>query len=107
MPRSNLTKNQRTVLKDLRGLEDEVILPVDKGNATMIMRRCDYHRKMEMLGTGTYGKLRGDPIANQENGLNHKRYVPNLTTPILTTPISSTPILSTPISSTPVGLLLL
>ena len=62
------------------------------------MRRCDYGRKMEeMLGTGTYGKLRGNPTANQENGLNRKRYVP-----ILSTPISSTPILSTPISSTPV-----
>ena len=91
-----MTKNQRTVLKDLRGLEDEVILPVDKGNATMIMRRCDYHRKMEeMLGTGTYGKLRGDPIANQENGLNRKWYVPLSSTPILSTPISSTPVWST------------
>ena len=51
---SNLTKEQRTALKELRGLEDEVILPVDKGNATVMMRRCDYDGKMEeMLGTGT------------------------------------------------------
>ena len=42
VPRSNLTKDQRTVLKELRGLEDEVILPADKGNATVMMRRCDY-----------------------------------------------------------------
>ena len=27
---------------------------------------------MEMLGTGTYGKLRGDPTATQENRLSHK-----------------------------------
>ena len=26
----------------------------------------------EMLGTGTYGKLRGDPTATQENRLTHK-----------------------------------
>jgi len=46
---------QRTALKDLRGLEDEVILPADKGNVTVMMRRCDYDGKMEeMLGTGTY-----------------------------------------------------
>ena len=73
VPRSNLTKEQRTALKEFRGLEDEVILPADKGNATVMMRRCDYDRKMEeMLGTGTYGKLRGDPTATQENRLSRK-----------------------------------
>ena len=71
--RSNLTKEQRTVLKELRGLEDEAILPADKGNATVMMRRCDYDGKMEeMLGTGTYRKLRGDPTATQENRLSRK-----------------------------------
>ena len=70
---SNLTKEQRTALKEPRGLEDEVILPADKGNATVMMRRCDYDGKMEeMLGTGTYGKLRGDPTATQENRLSRK-----------------------------------
>ena len=39
LPRSNLTKEQRTALKELRGIEDEVILPADKGNATVMMRR--------------------------------------------------------------------
>ena len=66
-----------------------------------IMRRCDYGRKMEeMLGTGTYGKLRGNPTATQENRLNRKRYVPISSTPILSTPILSTPISSTPVWST-------
>ena len=31
VPKSNLTKEQRTALKELWGLEDEVILPADKG----------------------------------------------------------------------------
>ena len=49
-----------------------MILPADKGNAT-VMIRCDYDGKMEeMLGTGTYGKLRGDPTATQENRLSRK-----------------------------------
>ena len=49
-------KEQRTALKELTGLEDEMILPADKGNATMMMR-CDYNGKIEeMLGTGTYGR---------------------------------------------------
>ena len=73
VPRSNLTKEQRTVLKELRGIKDEVILPADKGNATVMMGRCDYDEKMEeMLGAGTYGKLRGDPTATQENRLSGK-----------------------------------
>ena len=60
MLRSNLTRDQRTALKQLRGVEDEVILQADKGNVTVVMR-CDYNGKMEeMLGTGTYGKLRGN-----------------------------------------------
>ena len=29
-------------LKELRSLEDEVILPADKGNATVVMKRSDY-----------------------------------------------------------------
>ena len=33
--RSNLTRDPRTLLKELRGLEDEVILPADKGNETV------------------------------------------------------------------------
>ena len=73
VPRSNLTKEQRTALKELRGLEDEVFLPADNGNVTVKMRKCDYDGKMEeMLGTGTYGKLRGDPTATQENSLSRK-----------------------------------
>ena len=73
VPRSNLTREQRTALKELKLLKDEVILPADKGNATVMMRRCDYDGKMEeMLGTGTYGKLRGDPTATQENRLSRK-----------------------------------
>ena len=67
--RSNLTRDQRTVLKELRGLENDVF-PVDKANVTMVIRRCDYDGKMEeMLETGTYGKLKRYPTAIQENRL--------------------------------------
>ena len=39
-----------------------------KENTTVMTRRRDYDRKIEeMLGTGIYGKLRGDPTATQEN----------------------------------------
>ena len=41
-------------------------------NTTVMMRRCNYDRKIEMLETGTYGKLRGDPTATQENSWSRK-----------------------------------
>ena len=64
-------KAQRIALKELRGLEEEVILPAKKGNTTVMMR-CDYDGKIEMLETGTYEKLRGDPTATQENSWSRK-----------------------------------
>ena len=36
LPRDNLMKDQRVALKQLRQLEDEVVLPADKGNATVV-----------------------------------------------------------------------
>ena len=42
-PKDNLTKEQRKALKELRGLEDEVILPADKGNATVIMKHLSLY----------------------------------------------------------------
>ena len=53
-PKDNLTSKQRTALKELRALEDEVILPADKGNATVIMAKEDYDAKLRgMLDTST------------------------------------------------------
>ena len=54
-PKDNLTKEQRKALKELRSQEDEAILPADKGNATVMITREDYDRKMRgMLDTATY-----------------------------------------------------
>ena len=39
LPKENLRKDHRKALKELRTLEDEVILPADKWYATMVMRR--------------------------------------------------------------------
>ena len=49
MPRSNLKKAQRIALKELRGLEEEVILPAEKGNTT-VMVRCGYDGKIGDVG---------------------------------------------------------
>ena len=63
-----LEKDHRRALKELRDLEDEVILPTDKGNATVVMKRSDYDEKTRGMldDTTTYRKLRKDPTATQD-----------------------------------------
>ena len=36
------------------------------------MMRCGYDEKIEMLETGTYGKLRDDPTVTHENSWSRK-----------------------------------
>ena len=58
LPKDNLSKDQRKALKDLERLDDVVILPADKGNATVLMMKDDYDSKlMGMLGSDTYSIL--------------------------------------------------
>ena len=67
LPKDNM-KEHRKALKELRNLEDEVILPADKGNATVVMKRSDYDEWMRGMldDTTTYRKLPKDPTATQE-----------------------------------------
>ena len=68
--KGNLTKKQRKALKELRSLEEEVILPADKGNATVMRRREDYDTKMRgILDVATYRRLKKDPTATKESKL--------------------------------------
>ena len=66
-PPSNLDKEMRKALKDLRNDEDIVILGADKGNATVVLDRSDYVMKMnQMLEDDTYRVLKKDPTAKVE-----------------------------------------
>ena len=68
LPKSNLTKVQRGALKDLRAMDDVIILPADKGNATVVMSKEEYdHKIMALLDTPTYRRLPRDPTASQES----------------------------------------
>ena len=49
-----MKKEHRKALKELRSLEDEVILPADKGNATVVMKKSDYDRRMRDVGQHHY-----------------------------------------------------
>ena len=61
-----MKKGDRKALKELRSLKDEVILPADKGNAMMVMKRSEYEKRGMLDGTNTYRKLQKDPTATQE-----------------------------------------
>ena len=75
LPKDNMRKDHRKALKELRSLEDEVILPADKGNATVVMR-SDYDEKMRAMldNITTYKKLKKDPTATQETKIVHTLY---------------------------------
>ena len=53
--------------RDLREDTDIVILPADKGNATVVMNRTEYAAKMnQMLEDAAYTKLKKDPTIKIE-----------------------------------------
>ena len=45
----DITRSQRAALKEMRKWENDVILPADKCNATVVMEREDYDRKVREL----------------------------------------------------------
>ena len=58
-PKSNLPSHLRKAAKELRNDHNIVVLPADKGNATVVMDRKDYVEKIEdMLKDKAYGKLK-------------------------------------------------
>ena len=70
-PSTNMTKEQKSALKDLRAMEGVTILPADKGKATVVMEREEYDSKMmELLLSSTYRKLPTDPTQTMENKKN-------------------------------------
>ena len=68
----NLTPPETRALKELQLNTDIIVLPTDKGRATVIMDRDDYISKLsEMLSdTTTYKKVNRDPSAVLEGKMN-------------------------------------
>ncbi|XP_046406217.1 uncharacterized protein LOC124171123 [Ischnura elegans] len=66
-PKSNITPKERAALKALREDGSIVVLPADKGNATVLMKKEDYNRKMEeLLSDLVYHKLEKNPMAKAD-----------------------------------------
>jgi len=68
VPKSNLTYAQCAALKDLRKDDGIVILPADKGNATVILDKDEYSKKMKSLfdDMTTYRPVSRDPTTRIE-----------------------------------------
>ncbi|XP_046396739.1 uncharacterized protein LOC124163714 [Ischnura elegans] len=66
LPKSNITRDERAALHRLRNNSDIVILPADKGNATVIMKRDEYDKKIEdVLKDTAYRPLKSDPTESR------------------------------------------
>lgn len=70
-PKSNLTKEERNAATLLRKNPDIMVLPADKGNATVVMKAADYHNKMQnLLEDPAYEKLSKNPIQSITKTIN-------------------------------------
>ena len=89
IPPSNLTKEEQKALKDLKSEETIMILPSDKGRASVVMDKQDYENKIKIMldDERTYEKLNKDPTKayksqlvrtltrlKEENKINQKDY---------------------------------
>ena len=71
--RSNLDKNEYQAISRLKKNDSIVILPADKGNATVVMNKDDYrHKIQELLDENTYKKLKKDPTKKLERTISEK-----------------------------------
>ena len=63
----NLSSSQQTALRSLKRKQDIVILKSDKGNATVVMDKEEYHQKcLALLQPPTYMCLKKDPTPKFE-----------------------------------------
>ena len=71
LPHGNITPEEREALRGLRGKEDVVIVPADKGNATVLMDRDEYVRKaLTIIEHKPFEVVRRCPARQIETTLN-------------------------------------
>ncbi|XP_046407088.1 uncharacterized protein LOC124171582 [Ischnura elegans] len=63
-PRSNLTREERTAMKELMDDKQLLIVQADKGNAAVVMDKEEYmHKLSTLLQEDTYHEIKADPTA--------------------------------------------
>ena len=72
LPARNLTPDESKALKTLKSSQNVIILPADKGRATVVLDRKDYDSKLSALLSDdkTYWNLRKDPAPALERRMN-------------------------------------
>ena len=72
IPATNITQEERKALKELKKDESIIILPADKGKATVILDRKEYDEKISAMlsDTNTYKELKRDPAPALESKMN-------------------------------------
>ena len=77
LPKSNISKGERVALQTLKKDNSIIILPADKGRATVIMNTAEYREKMtDMVGdTNTYTRLSRPHTQVQEQNDQHPKEV--------------------------------
>ena len=69
-PKPNISKTERQALKLLQDDNSIIILPTDKGNATVVMDRVEYSNKVaDLIGNSGYCKVQNDPTLKTERKL--------------------------------------
>ncbi|XP_077548066.1 uncharacterized protein LOC144160762 [Haemaphysalis longicornis] len=65
-PQSRSSPSEKEVIKGLRNIASIAILPADKGNAVVILKRSEYDQKMmDLLSDGdTYAAMKKDPTTS-------------------------------------------
>ena len=72
-PPPNLERKQREAIHNLRNDSSIVILPADKGNATVLMDKETYDNKIHMIiSEGNYSVIRRDPTKGIERKIREK-----------------------------------
>ena len=66
----NISKTERQAIKSLQDDNNIIILPADKGNATVVMDRVECSNKLaDLIGNSGYCKVKNDPILKTERKL--------------------------------------
>ena len=67
VPSPNLTKRQTAAIKELKVDSDTIILPANKGNATVLLDKEEYdHRERELLDDTSYQPIKKNPTLKIE-----------------------------------------
>ena len=76
IPKCNLSSDETKALKRLREEEAIIILPADKGKATVVLDRSTYQQKLrDLLDEGPYRSVQRDPGSRLRREL-HRKLIP-------------------------------